>query len=83
MFDQLLVVVQCHMAEMIGREEEWEVVQAINSLPLLAYRCNLTANGSLQEPLAEWMRTISVLFNTIMVVKPFSLMKMIFLTCLM
>ena len=81
MFDQLLGGVQCHPSELIGREEEEEVVQARKSLPLLTSRCKLTTNGSPQEPLAEWMRTIDVLFNTIMVLKPFSPMTISFLTC--
>ena len=70
MFDQLLVRVQCHLAELIGREEEEEIVQARNSLPLLVSRCNLTTNGSPKETLVEWMSTIYVLFNTKMVLKP-------------
>ena len=64
MFDQLLGGVQCHPSEMIGREEEEEVVQARKSLPLLTSRCKLTINVSPQVPLAEWMRTIDVFFNT-------------------
>ena len=54
--------VQCHPSEMIGREEEEEVVQARKSLPLLTSRCKLTINVSPQVPLAEWMRTIDVFF---------------------
>ena len=81
MFAELLGGVQCHPYELIGREEEEEVVQAIKSLPLLTSMCKLTNNVSPQEPLAEWMRTIDVLFNTIMVLKPFSPMTISFLTC--
>ena len=81
MFDQLLGGVQCHPSEPIGREEGEEVVQARKNLPLLASRFKLTTNGSPQEPLAEWMRTIDVLFNTIIFLKTFSPMTIIFLTC--
>ena len=81
MFDRLLVNVQYHPYEMIDREEEEELVQAIKSIPLLTSRCKLTTNGSPQELLAEWMRTIDVLFNTIMVLKPFSPMTIRFITC--
>ena len=63
MFDQLLVGVQCHPYELIVREEEEEVVQAKKSLTLLIPRCNLATNGSPQEPLLEWMRTIGFLFK--------------------
>ena len=80
MFDQLLGGVKCHPSEMIGREEEEEVAQARKSLPLLTSRCKLTTNGSPQEPLTEWMRTIDVLFNTIIVLKPFSPMTISFIT---
>ena len=79
MFDQLLGGVKCHPSELIGREEEEEVDQARKKLPLITSRCKLTTNGSPQEPLAEWMRTIDVLFNTIIILKPFSPMKIIFL----
>ena len=81
MFGQMLGGVQCHPYELIGREEEEEVVQARKSLPLLTSRYKLTTNGSSQEPLAECMRTIDVLFNTIIVLKPFSPMSIIFPTC--
>ena len=81
MFEQLLGGVQCHPYELIGREYEEEEVQARNILPLLTSRCNLTTNGITQEPLAEWMRTIDVLFNTTMVLKPFSPMTTSFITC--
>ena len=81
MFDQLLGGVHCHPSEPIGREEEEEVVQVRKGLPLLTSRCKLTTNGSTQEPLAEWMRNIDVLFNTIMVLKQFSPMKTSFLNC--
>ena len=67
MFNQLFGGVQCHPYELVGREEEEELVQARKSLTLLAYRCKLTTNGSPHETLAEWMRTIDVLFNTIIV----------------
>ena len=70
MFDQILGGVQYHLAELIGREEEEELVQARKSISILAYRYNLTANGSPQEPLTEGMRTIDVLFNIIVVLKP-------------
>ena len=83
MFDQLLIGVKCHTSELIGREEEEEVVEARKIHPLLISRCKLTTNGSPQEPLAEWIRTIDVLFNTIMVLKPFYPMTIIFLTCWM
>ena len=66
---------------MIGREEEEEVFQARKILPLLTYRCKLTTNGSPQEKLGEWMRTIDVLFNTTIVLKPFYPMIISFLTC--
>ena len=69
MFDQLLGGVQCHAYELIGREEEGELVQSKNILPLLTSRCKLTTNGSPHEPLAQRMRTIDVLFNTIMLQK--------------
>ena len=72
MFDQLLVGVQCHPSELIGREEEEEVAQARKSLPPLTSMCKLTNNDSPQEPLAEWIRTIDVLFNTIIALGPFS-----------
>ena len=81
MFDQLLGGLQCHPYELIGREEEEEVFQLRKSLPLLTSRCKLTTNGSLQEPLVEWTSTIDVLFNTIIVFKPFSPMTTRFLTC--
>ena len=81
MFDQLLVCVQYHTYELIGREEEDELIQVRNSLTLLTSRCNLTTNGIPQETLAGWMRTIDVLFNTIMVLKPFSPTKVIFIGC--
>ena len=71
MFDQILEGVHCNPYEMIGREEEEELVQTRKSLPLLTSRCNLTTNGSPPEPLVEWMRNIDVLFNTIMALKPF------------
>ena len=71
MFDQVVGGVQCHPYELIGREEEEEVVQARKILPLLTSRCKLTTNVSPQEPLAEWMRTIDVFLNTIIVLKPF------------
>ena len=80
MFDQLLVGVQCHPSDIKGREEEEEVVQARKSIPLLTYRCKLTTNGIPREPLTEWMRTIDVLFNTIMLLKIFSPMTISFLT---
>ena len=83
MFDQLLVGVQCHLDEQIVREEEEEVFQARESPTLLTLRCKLTAKGIPQETLTEWMRTIDVLFNTIMLLKPFSPMTVIFLTCCM
>ena len=51
MFGELLVGLQCHPSELIGREEEEELVQARKSLPLLTSRCKLTNNGSPQEPL--------------------------------
>ena len=51
MFDQLLGGVKCHLDELIGREEEEEMVEARKSLPLLTSRGNLTANVSPQEPL--------------------------------
>ena len=72
MFYQLLGGVQCHMAELIGREDNEEIVQARKSLPLLVSRCKMTANISTQEPFSEWMRTIDVFFNTRMVLKNFS-----------
>ena len=81
MFDQLLGGVQCHPSELIGREEEEEVVQARKSTPLPKSRFKLTTNGSPQEPLAEWMRDIDDLFNTIIVLIPFSPMKTSFLAC--
>ena len=81
MFDQLLGGVQCNPYEMIGREEEEQLVQARKSLPLLTSRCKLTNNGSPQEPLAEWMSTIDFLFNAIIVLKTFSPVTIIFLTC--
>ena len=83
MFDQLFVGVQCHPDEPIVMEDEEEVFQARESLPLLTSRCKLTANGIPQETLAEWMRIIDVLFNTIMVLKPFSPMTIRFLACCM
>ena len=46
-------------------------MQARKVIPLLTYRCNINTNGSPQEPLAEWMRYIDVLFNTIIFLKPF------------
>ena len=60
MFDQLLGGVQYHLSEISVREEEEELVQAIKSLPLFTSMCKVTTNGSPQEPLAEWMRTIDV-----------------------
>ena len=81
MFEQLFVGVHCHPYELVGSEDEEEVVQFIKSLPLLTSRCKLTTNGSPQEPLAEWTRTINVFFNSIMDLKPFSSMKISFLTC--
>ena len=81
MFDQLLGGVKCHTSGLIGVEEEEEIVQERKSLPLLTSRCKLTTNGSPQELLAECMRTIDVLFNTITVLKKFSPMKTSFLTC--
>ena len=51
MFDQLLGGVKCHLDELIGREEEEEIVQARKSLPLLTSRGKLAANVSPQEPL--------------------------------
>ena len=71
MFDQLFGGVQCHPSEIIGREEGGEVVQVRKILPLLTSRCKLTTNGSPQETLAEWVRTIDVLFNNIIVLKTF------------
>ena len=65
MFYQLLGGVQFHPSEIIGREEEEEVVHARKSLPLLTYRCKFTINGIPQDTLEEWMRTTDVLFNTI------------------
>ena len=59
------------MADLIGRGEKGGVVQARESIPLLACRFKLTENVSPQEPLAEWARNIYVLFNTIMVLKLF------------
>ena len=50
-------------------------------LPLITSRCKLTTNGCPQEPLTEWMRTIDVLFNTIIALKIFSPMAIIFITC--
>ena len=64
LFDQLLIGVKCHTSELIGREEEEEVVHARNSLPLLTYRCKFTINGIPQDTLEEWMRTIDFFFNT-------------------
>ena len=81
MFEQLMVGVQCHPSELIGREEEEEIVQARKSLPLLTSRCELTTNIIPQEPLAEWTSTIDVFFNTRIVLKIFSLMTINFLTC--
>ena len=81
MFDQMLRVVQCHLAELIDWEEKEEVVQEIEIIPILLYRCNLTANGSPQEKLVEWIRTIDILFNTIIFLKPFFPMKTRFITC--
>ena len=60
MFDQMLKGVQCHPYDMIGKKEEEEVVQARKILPPLTSRCNVTTNGTPQEPLAEWMRIIDV-----------------------
>ena len=82
MFYKLLGGVQCHLSELIGREKEEELVQARKSLPLLTSGYNLTTNGIPQETLAEWMRTVDVLFNTITVLKTFSPMTTIFITCL-
>ena len=73
--------VQFHPSELIGREEEEEVVQARKIIPLLTSRCKLTTNVSPQEPLVEWIRTIDVLFNTIISLKLFSPMTISFLTC--
>ena len=81
MFDQLSGGVNFHIYDLIGREEEEEVAQARKILPFLKYRCKITTNGIPQEPLAECMRTIDVLFNTIMVLKPFSPMTISFLKC--
>ena len=81
MFDQLLESVQCHPSELVGREEEEELVQSIKSLPLLTSRCKLTTNSSPQEPVAELMRTVDVLFNTIIFLEPFSPMIISFLAC--
>ena len=53
MFDQLLGGVKCNESELIGREEEEELVQAVNSLPLLISRCKMTTNGSTQETLTK------------------------------
>ena len=61
MLDKLLVGVQCHPSELIGREEEEELVQARKSPPLLTSRCKINTNGSPQEPLVEWTRTIDFL----------------------
>ena len=69
------------MDGIIGREKEEEAFKSRDSTPLLTYRWKITANGSPQEPVAEWMRTIDVLLNTIMVLKPFSPTTIIFLTC--
>ena len=80
MFDQILGGVQFHPYEMIEREEEEELFQARKSLTLLTSKCKMTSNDSPQEPLTEWMRNIDVLFNTIMVLKQFSTMTIIFLT---
>ena len=80
MFDQLLGGVQCHPSKLIGRGGEEEIVQARKSLSLLTFTCKLTTNGITQEPLVEWMRTIDVLLNTIMVLKPFSPMTIRFIT---
>ena len=81
MFYQLLGVVQCHPYELIGREEEEEVFQARKSLPFLTSRCKMTTNVSPQEPLVEWMRTIDILFNTVMVLKNVSPVSISFLIC--
>ena len=80
MFKQLLGGVQCHKYELIVRKEEEELFQGRNSIPLLTFKYKMTNNGSPQEPLAECMRTIDVLFNTIVVLKPFSPMTIIFIT---
>ena len=81
MFDQILVGVQCHLYEIIGKEEEEEVFQARNMLPLLASMGKITANGIPQEPLTEWMKTIGVLFKTTMALKNISSVTISFLTC--
>ena len=81
MFDQLLGGVQRNLADPIGREEEEEVFKARNINPLLVYRCKLNANGSPQESLVERMRTIDILFDTIVILKPFSPMTIRFLAC--
>ena len=81
MFYQQLGGVKCHPSELVGGEEEEELFQARKSIPLLTSRCKLATNGSPQEPLSEWMRIIDVLFNKIMVLKPFSPMTINFLAC--
>ena len=81
MFDQLLVGVQCHPSNLIWGGEEDKVIQVRKSLTLLTYGCKLTNNCSPQEPLTEWMRTVDIFLDTIMVLKPFSTMKTIFITC--
>ena len=79
MFDQLLGGLKCHPYEIIRREKEEEVFQARKSLPFLTSRCKMTTNVSPQEPLVEWMRTIDILFNTIISLKPFIPRKSAFL----
>ena len=81
MFDKLFGGVKCHPSDLIGREEEEEVVQERKSFPLLISRCNINSNGSPQEPFSEWISTIDVLFNTITALKQFSPMKISFLAC--